>query len=249
MKTEYDSIAEQYAKTLSSARRRFIYEYSLFKNIGDVSGLDVIDFACGEGAISRQLKLKGARRVVGIDISREQIKRAKLQERQKTLGICYVCSAGERLDLKARFDLAVCSYYFQYASNLKMLEAMVNGVCKNLRKGGRMVSLNGNPFFPVLKRGDGSSIREWVGKPFKDGSRIKVTLVDESGAPLCTVYNYYYSVQTYNRILNKAGFGQIKWHLPEISKDGIRKLGREYWKFYKTKPSLLVLTAVKKGIG
>jgi 2-polyprenyl-3-methyl-5-hydroxy-6-metoxy-1,4-benzoquinol methylase len=88
---EYDSIALQYQQTKNSPLRRFVESYTLLDLIGDVSGLSVLDLACGDGFYTRKVKEQGAARVLGVDISPAMIGLAEEQERSQPLGIEYVC--------------------------------------------------------------------------------------------------------------------------------------------------------------
>lgn len=56
--------------------------------LGDVAGLDVIDFGCGEGTNTRRLARAGAR-MTGIDLSSGMIAKAQSAEASDPLGITY----------------------------------------------------------------------------------------------------------------------------------------------------------------
>jgi len=57
--------------------------------LGPVTGLRVLDVACGHGRITRELARRGAS-VVGIDISGVLISKAREIEQDEPLGIRYV---------------------------------------------------------------------------------------------------------------------------------------------------------------
>jgi 2-polyprenyl-3-methyl-5-hydroxy-6-metoxy-1,4-benzoquinol methylase len=52
------------------------------------AGLRVLDLACGQGRLSRELARRGAR-VVGLDISNELLDKARAVEKDEPLGISY----------------------------------------------------------------------------------------------------------------------------------------------------------------
>lgn len=64
----YDAIGGQYqdVKDLPSALAE---RAGVLVACGDVTGLDVLDLACGTGFYTRILRSSGARRVVGVDVS------------------------------------------------------------------------------------------------------------------------------------------------------------------------------------
>ena len=73
MTEQYDSIAREYQRTKESPLRRHVEAYSFFHMVGDVTGLRVLDLACGDGFYTRLLKKAGATVVMGVDISTEMI--------------------------------------------------------------------------------------------------------------------------------------------------------------------------------
>ena len=48
--------------------------------IGDPTGKDVLDVACGEGFYSRLIRQRGAAKVVGVDLSAGMVELARKQE-------------------------------------------------------------------------------------------------------------------------------------------------------------------------
>ncbi|SFI85703.1 class I SAM-dependent methyltransferase [Planctomicrobium piriforme] len=53
MTTDYDPIAELYKRSKQTPWRSHLECFTLLKTIGDVSGLSVLDVACGEGFYTR----------------------------------------------------------------------------------------------------------------------------------------------------------------------------------------------------
>lgn len=68
---------------------RDLFTWPAFESfLGDVAGLDVIDFGCGEGTNTRRLARAGAR-ITGIDLSSGMIAKAQAAETSDPLGIVY----------------------------------------------------------------------------------------------------------------------------------------------------------------
>ena len=94
MITDYDPIAEQYRLSKQQPWRSYIESCSLLALIGDPTGLQVLDLACGEGFYSRLLRQRGAARLLGVDLSAGMIELARQQEAVHRLGVGAVLDAG-----------------------------------------------------------------------------------------------------------------------------------------------------------
>src|SRR5207244_1705305 len=69
MQTNYDEIAAQYQMAKRQPWRMHVEHFTFFELLGDLRGKSVLDLACGEGFVTRFLKLAGAARVLGVDLS------------------------------------------------------------------------------------------------------------------------------------------------------------------------------------
>jgi ubiquinone/menaquinone biosynthesis C-methylase UbiE len=77
----------------------------------DVRGKDVVDLGCGTAYVSAWLKRRGARRVVGVDITPAQLDTARRLEAKYKLGLELVEANAEATGLPAAsFDLAISEY-------------------------------------------------------------------------------------------------------------------------------------------
>jgi len=80
METNYNTIAGQYQQSKYQPWRTYIESFTLMELIGDPTGKSVVDLACGEGFYSRQVKQKGAAKLLGVDLSKGMIQLAREQE-------------------------------------------------------------------------------------------------------------------------------------------------------------------------
>ena len=79
--------------------------------LGDVDGLDIVELGCGTAYVGAWLKRRGARRVVGVDISPAQLATARRMNEKTGLGLELVEANAEATGLPAgSFDLAVSEY-------------------------------------------------------------------------------------------------------------------------------------------
>ena len=140
--TQYDDIAEQFRQIKNSPVNKYITDYTFFQMLdGREKGQSVLDLACGEGHCCRVLKQRGARKVVGVDISVEMINLARQQEVQDSLGIDYVCQDALKLGKIGEFDLVVASFLLNYAKTKQELVTMCQTAFDNVKPGGYFLSL------------------------------------------------------------------------------------------------------------
>jgi SAM-dependent methyltransferase len=77
----------------------------------DVAGKDVVELGCGTAYVGAWLKRRGARRVVGVDVTPAQLETARRMDAQFDLGLELVEANAEDTGLPAAsFDLAVSEY-------------------------------------------------------------------------------------------------------------------------------------------
>jgi SAM-dependent methyltransferase len=110
MGTRYDEIADFYDEMVGDDVSDSVAT-ALLAFAGELAGARVLDLACGQGRLSRELARRGAS-VVGADLSRKLLAKARAAEGEQPLGITYVhedvaapgALAGER------FDGVVCHF-------------------------------------------------------------------------------------------------------------------------------------------
>ena len=137
----YDDIVLDYAAAKTNIFKLQHEETEFWKAIGDVKGRTILDLACGSGYFSRQLKAKGAKNVVGVDISEEMIKYARHDEKDTPLGISYYVEDAVNYISDHQFDIITALYLFCYAGSREMLQTICQNVYKNIRPGGRLISV------------------------------------------------------------------------------------------------------------
>ena len=128
----------------SSTPYRAIESYTFTEVIGPVRDLDILDLACGEGRISRMLIERGAKSVLGGDISPEMVRRAAEQNaagngtsRYPNLRFMVLDARDESFRLPEPVDLVVAMYLLHYAPTEEDLEKMGRLIERNLKPGGR----------------------------------------------------------------------------------------------------------------
>jgi len=119
---------------------------ALFDLAGDVRKQRVLDLACGQGRVSRELARRGAF-VVAADISERLLDKARAVEDAEPLGITYVqADATSPQEFAAEdFDSVVCHFGL---SDIDDLGAVLATVARVLRPGGWFTFSILHPCFP-----------------------------------------------------------------------------------------------------
>lgn len=124
---------------------RTLIDPPLLRLVGEVSGMRVLDLACGNGYLSRRFARQGAV-VTGVDANAPIIERARAREAQEPLGISYHVSDAARLELLEddSFDLVVSNMALMDIENAA---GAIQEVSRVLRPKGRFVASLSHPCF------------------------------------------------------------------------------------------------------
>lgn len=124
---------------------RTLIDPPLLGLVGVVSGLHVLDLACGNGYLSRRFTRQGAS-VVGVDANAAIIERARMREAREPLGIVYDVADAARLEMLEdhSFDLVVCNMALMDIENAS---GAIAEVARVLRPKGRFVASLSHPCF------------------------------------------------------------------------------------------------------
>jgi ubiquinone/menaquinone biosynthesis C-methylase UbiE len=159
----YDQIADFYdqrsGQTVSDPVTAALLDLA-----GDVAGLRLLEVACGQGRVARELARRGAT-LTGLDISAALLAKARAREAAEPLGVCY-----RQADVTSRgllegqlFDGVVCNY------GLTDLDGLLANVARLLRSGGWFVFSLLHPCFPGWDSDAPSSWPPIRGTTRKDG--------------------------------------------------------------------------------
>ena len=179
--------------------------------------LHAADEAAGCGAGRRHRSLKADDRSV------------RRQEEMLDLGVEYLCGDACLLPATGEYDLAVAAYLLNYAHNRRELQSMCDAIAGILKPGGRFITVNSNPacHFPTAptyrKYGfDTEEIGTW-----KEGCPVRWTFYLDDGP--FDIENYWLDTAIHEEALKRAGFRDVRWHRPQVSSEGVKDKGREYW--------------------
>jgi ubiquinone/menaquinone biosynthesis C-methylase UbiE len=164
----------------------------------DVRGLDVIELGCGTAYFGAWLKKRGARRVVGVDITPAQLATAAEMNAEFGLGLEFIEANAEDVPLPdASFDLAFSEYG---ASIWCDPYRWIPEAARLLRPGGELLFLRGSTL-QVLCSPDEGKVGESLVRPQKGMRRFDWT--DDEVGPST---DFHISGSELFQLLRKTGF-------------------------------------------
>lgn len=239
---EYDVIAKNYSLINST---RPLYQYatypSFFAAIGDVSGKNVLDLACGEGLVAREMKRRGAANVVAVDLSEKMLELGREQEKKEPLGIEYRQGRVGELDRIGQFDVITAAFLLHYATTKEELLNMCRDIANNMSTDGVFVSVNNNPLHPTCE-GLQYDNRVEADTPLVEGGELRISF-DVEGISIA-FKNYFWRKETYELVLAQAGL-KAEWLPVRPTEEGLARLGKEYWRNFIEKPFFTILKCKK----
>ncbi|MFC6340238.1 methyltransferase domain-containing protein [Pseudomonas sp. CCM 7891] len=243
MTSQFDELAALYDNMAEWPFRKHCEIPSVLDVLGDVSGLSIFDFGCGNGLYSRILKKHGAKKVVGYDQSIGMLDYARRREEKEQLGIEFTSTVSP--DLLNQFDLVISIYVLPYASNTQELNAMCQSMASLLKPGGRLITLPIHPDYnpnPNYYEAYGFRLAPVHEHHTDDAS---VVTLDLCHPPYdAQVKAYYWTADTLENALTRAGFKTIHWRKHHINTSGLELLGQPYWKNYIDSPHAAIIDCI-----
>lgn len=138
----------------------------------EIAGKDVIELGCGTGYFGARLKRRGARRVLGVDVTPAQLASARACESEFGLGLEFMEANAEQIPLEsAQFDLAVS----EYGASLYCDPALwIAEAARLLRAGGELVFLR-NSTLSMLCIPDTGRVETGLQRPQRNLYRLEWT--------------------------------------------------------------------------
>jgi toxoflavin synthase len=248
MSTNYNEIAEQYKRSKQVPWRYYIEQYSLCELAGEVSGLSLLDLACGDGHYTRIFKTMGASRVVGVDMSTKMIELATAADKREPLGIQYIVGDARSVHFEQSFDVILAAYLLNYARSEQDLLAMAKAIYRSLKPGGRFITVNNNPdqdpraFENTRKYG----FVKTAGGEVRNGTPIHYRFMQDGEE--FVIENYHLDAAMHLSAFQDAGFSDVHWHAPQLAPTecGARA---EYWADFLRDPPVTLFACRKPDSG
>ncbi|MDD4956017.1 MAG: class I SAM-dependent methyltransferase [Candidatus Omnitrophica bacterium] len=168
MKQWYESLFENYA-------HKYDKECFVQGTVGECDfieqeisrdkSLKIIDIGCGTGRHAIELTKRGYN-VTGVDLSEDQIKRAKEKAQEAGLAIDFQTQDARDLPFEGEFDLAImlCEGGFSLMETDKMNFAILKSAARALNDHGKFIFTTLNGLFPLFH-----SVKEFYESAQKEG--------------------------------------------------------------------------------
>jgi SAM-dependent methyltransferase len=200
----------------------------------DLRGRRVLDLGCGFGWFCRFAREAGAHEVLGIDVSKNMLARARQMTSDPAIG--YRRADLETLSLAAdAFDLAYSSLALHYLENLP---ALFSQTCKALKAGGRFVFSVEHPLMTAPSKQGWRTEEErqvWpVDRYLDEGPRTTDWLAKG-------VVKQHRTIATYLNLLIAAGFSILK--MEEWGPSEAQIAAHPEWACERERPPFLLVSA------
>ncbi len=210
----YDSLV---GETGSEYHQNVIFP-SLIKSLGDkkIAGKTVIDLACGQGVLCRQLSNLGAK-VTGIDIAPALVRMAKKRKLNNDNEPSYITAdVTKLLSQNGNLKLDLKSEYYDYATvvlaiqNINPLSPLFKAVSKLLKKGGSLIIVMMHPCFRIPQYSnwqfnDEKHRQERIMWKYLNSETIEILSKPSNKANSEITYHYHRPINAYINSASKYG--------------------------------------------
>ena len=206
----------------------------------ELEGKTILDLGCGEGGMSQYFAEKGAKKVVGIDVSSNMIASANVQNKHQN--VQYLQLAMEELPtLTEKFDIVFSSLAFHYIEDFDLL---IKNISNLLNPNGILLFSQEHPLVTAAIRVDG------VPKYFdKEGKRFFI-LSDynnigkrEISWNIDGVVKYHRNFEVVINAIANAGLMITEVRESKASPEAIKLVDK--YKYQKDKPYFVFFKAKK----
>jgi len=237
-KDNYDKIHEDYEKTNEKPDKKYSMLPTILNLAEPLKNKIVIDIGCGDGFFTFPLAKK-AKFVYGIDNSIEQINKAKKLTKDNIKFIL-----GDIFDvIYPKSDLICIPFILDMVETEKLFD-LFSKFYSSLESCGRIIGLIDDPKSLVSDNRKYGVIKTIKADKLLEGSPLIIDLFNEN-SHIITLNVIYHKKETIENALIKAGFKDIKWHKPIISKEGIDKFRNGFWDDYLNNCDVAYFSAIK----
>lgn len=146
----YNQAASQWVRTEKVLLSDFTARPVALAAMEPLTGTAVLDLGCGEGYLARQMQLRGASSVLGIELSEEMVGRAEAASSEP--GLSWQQGSATELDhlSDASYDRIAAIFLFNYLTRAEMT-TVLSQARRLLKPGGKFVFTVPHPSLPWLR--------------------------------------------------------------------------------------------------
>lgn len=215
-----------------------VFEWPAFQRLlpASLRGARVLDLGCGVGYFAREARARGAREVLGVDLSVRMLEEARA--RTSDAGIVYLrADLEEFVPEPGAFDLVVSSLALHYVADYPRL---VRRVAAGLVPGGRFAFSVEHPIYTAAGTSDWHTgpdgvALHWPVDRYRDEGQRRTRWFVEG------VVKYHRTVETYVNALLEAGLRLVRLEEPEAEAAVLAE--RPAWREERRRPPFLLLAA------
>lgn len=217
----------------------FVEQPAMKSLIPTLHGKLILDLGCGAGHLARYCIENGAARVLGVDISRNMIDQANIENKHEKID--YICMPIEDLELTDyKFDIIISSLAVHYIEDYS---ALVEKISRLLNKNGAFIFSTEHPIVTArreknnwIKDLEGNRLHYAVDHYQEEGMREEHWYVDG-------VIKYHRTVSTLLNTLINNGLVLEKIIEPQSIPAGLEIMPK--LKHEARKPSFMIIKASK----
>lgn len=252
---QYEKVVATYDSILGTAVRR-CDTVNMLHFIGSVEGKRVLDLSTGTGYFARTLSKKGAKQVVGVDVSQSMLD-AALKVTQGDPQIPEGVVSYELGDVfkplelhncpEASCDLITGAWCLNYAGDQAMMDQACRNIARYLRPGGRFVGVIPSDYMPWLQDDEnyyGFSYKRI--EPVEDGHVCRLTL--HAKEQPVSFNAYILSNSVFERGAKSAGLVDVTLTGPTVLPVYEGTEDDAYWNNFLARPLFKVMVATKPGL-
>ena len=253
-KRQYDPIANEYRLVEETPAQKYIYDENLRCQLEQVGVKEkrVVVLHCGSGYRARIVKEAGARDVLGIDLSYNNLRIAEDIEDKHPLGIQYVSSDVFLDDVQGNIpkefvgttDIVVGYFAFDHAMNKSELNMLALNTRKLLKSDGVFLGMidcpQGDESLPP-KYGVVLSFDE-KNDTKREGQPRRVSIYKDN-MEVTHFHNFIWKSDTIKNTLEQVGFKDVKIAPAVVNDFSKASCANAFWKEYEETPDQIVVEA------